>query len=78
MGEVPVVGQTIAFCRLLGWAFGPRKLMKNWHHGKGGSGEVGLTVEKSRSFVCLTLEHARFCANNWASLVSLTGAAIAT
>ena len=34
---------------LLGWAFRPRNFMKNWHHGKGGSGEVGLTVKKSRS-----------------------------
>jgi hypothetical protein len=33
----------------LGWAFGPRKLMKNWHHGNGGSDEVDLTVKKSRS-----------------------------
>ena len=32
------VGQAIAFCGLLGWAFRPRNLMKNWHHGKGGSG----------------------------------------
>ena len=27
------------FSPLLGWAFGPRKLMKNWHHGKGESGK---------------------------------------
>ena len=30
------------------WAFGPRNLMKNWHHAKGGSGKVVGTVEKSR------------------------------
>src|ERR1022692_1850913 len=29
MQEVYQVGQTIAFCRLLGWAFGPRNFMKN-------------------------------------------------
>jgi hypothetical protein len=52
--------------------------MKNWDHGKGGRGEVVLTVKKLRSFVCLTLEHAALCANNWASLVSLPGAPIAT
>jgi hypothetical protein len=34
---------------LLGWAAGPRKLMKNWHHGNGGSSEVGWTVKNSRS-----------------------------
>jgi|GEM_PF-1993317 hypothetical protein len=28
---VSEVGQTITLCRLLGWAFGPRKLMKNCH-----------------------------------------------
>ena len=48
-----MVGQTIAFSGLLGWAFGPRNLMKNWHHGKGRRGEVGVTVEKSRLLVCL-------------------------
>jgi hypothetical protein len=32
--------------------------MKNWHHGNGRGGEVGLTVKKSRSLACLTLEHA--------------------
>jgi hypothetical protein len=53
-----VVGQTIALRGLFEWAFGPRNPMKNWDHGKGGSGEVGLTVKKSRSLVCLTLEHA--------------------
>jgi hypothetical protein len=37
------------FSNLLGWAFGPRKLMKNWHHGNGGSDEVGWTVKNSRS-----------------------------
>jgi len=47
------VGQTIAFCRLLGWAFRPRNFMKNWHHVKVGGGKVGLTVKKSRSVVCL-------------------------
>jgi len=47
------VGQAIAFCGLLGWAFGPRKLMKNWHHGKGGSGKVGVAVKKLRSLACL-------------------------
>jgi hypothetical protein len=72
------VGQTIVLCRLFEWAFGPRNPMKNWDHGKGGSGEVGLTVKKSRSFVCLTLEHAALCANNWASFVSLWGTTIAT
>ena len=46
------------FSNLLGWAAGPRKLMKNWHHGNGGSDEVGWTVKKARSLVCLTLEHA--------------------
>src|SRR5450432_2156434 len=50
----PVPRQTIVFSGLLGWACGPRNFMKNWHHGKGGSGEVGVTVEKSRSLVCLT------------------------
>jgi hypothetical protein len=48
------VGQPIAFCRLFEWAFGPRNPMKNWDHGRRGSGKVVLTVEKSRSFVCLT------------------------
>ena len=43
---------------LLGWAFRPRTFMKNWHYGKGRGGEVGLTVKKSRSLACLTLEHA--------------------
>ena len=38
---------------LLGWAAGPRKFMKNWHHGKGESGKVGGTVEKSRPCHCL-------------------------
>jgi hypothetical protein len=52
--------------------------MKNWDHGKVGSGEVVLTVKKLISFVCLILEHAALCANHWASFVSLTGAAIAT
>jgi hypothetical protein len=52
------VRQTIALRGLFEWAFGPRNPMKNWDHGKGGSGEVGLTVKKSRSLVCLTLEHA--------------------
>jgi hypothetical protein len=28
--------------------------MKNWHYGKGGSGEVGMAVEKLRPLVCLT------------------------
>ncbi|MGB7719879.1 MAG: hypothetical protein WBL65_08250, partial [Bryobacteraceae bacterium] len=49
--------QTIAFCGfcgLLGWAFGPRNFMKNWHPGRGGSGEVGLAVKKLRSLACLT------------------------
>jgi len=73
-----MVGQTIVLCRLFEWAFGPRNPMKNWDHGEGGSGEVVLTVKKLRSFVCLTLEHAALCANNWALFVSLTGAAIAT
>src|SRR5450756_1857762 len=41
------------FSPLLGWAFGPRKFMKNWHHGKGESGKVGGTVEKSRPCPCL-------------------------
>jgi hypothetical protein len=27
------VGQTIAFCGLLGWAFGPRNFMKNCQSG---------------------------------------------
>jgi oligogalacturonide lyase len=49
------VGQTIVLCGLLGWAFGPRKFMKNGHHGNGGSDEVVLAVKKSRSLVCLTL-----------------------
>jgi len=53
-----MVGQTIAFRGLLGWAFRPRNFMKKWHHGNGESGEVGLTVKKSRSLVCLTLERA--------------------
>ena len=35
------------------WAFGPRKLMKNWHSSEGGSGKVGRTVKKSRSLICL-------------------------
>ncbi|MGA9624869.1 MAG: hypothetical protein WBQ65_10385, partial [Bryobacteraceae bacterium] len=48
------VGQAIAFCGLLGWAFGPRNFMKNWHPGRGGSGEVGLAVKKLRSLACLT------------------------
>ena len=56
---------------LFEWAFGPRNPMKNWHHGSGESGEVVGTVEKSRPRLCLTLEHVRFCANNWASFVSL-------
>ena len=72
------MGQAVALRGLLGWAFRPRNFMKNWHHRNGGSGEVGLTVKKLRSLACLTLEHARFCANNWASLVFLTGATIAT
>jgi hypothetical protein len=41
-----VVGQTIGLRGLLGWAFRPRNFMKKWHHGIGGSGEVGLTVKK--------------------------------
>jgi hypothetical protein len=48
------VGQTIALRGLLGWAFGPRNSMKNWHHGDGGSDEVVLIVKKSISLVCLT------------------------
>jgi hypothetical protein len=37
----------------LGWAFGPRKSMKNWHYRKGRSGKVGVAVKKLRSLVCL-------------------------
>jgi hypothetical protein len=43
----PVFGG--GFSTLLGWAAGPRNFMKNWHPGRGGSGEVGLAVKKSRS-----------------------------
>jgi hypothetical protein len=32
--------------------------MKNWHYGCGWGGDVGLTVKKLISFVCLTLERA--------------------
>ena len=58
--QAPLIGKVLrkvmaadaeaaAFRTLLGWAAGPRKLMKNWHHGNGGSDEVGWTVKKSRS-----------------------------
>src|ERR1022692_3897906 len=59
------------FSTLLGWAFRPRNFMKNWHHCNGGSGKVVGTVEQSRPRLCLIWSMLRFCANNWASFVSL-------
>src|ERR1035438_10693148 len=70
-GGPPTTHHAGGFSTLLGWAFRPRNFMKNWHHCNGGSGKVVGTVEQSRPRLCLIWSMLRFCANNWASFVSL-------
>src|ERR1035438_1044643 len=70
-GVRPTTHHAGGFSTLLGWAFRPRNFMKNWHHCNGGSGKVVGTVEQSRPRLCLIWSMLRFCANNWASFVSL-------